>query len=92
MGKTNFEDCAYCNGGYDLVKCPQCDGKGKVTNPFTWEQFTCGMCSGRLYVEEYCDYCDGEGHTYDECTKCQYGSVGECPTCKGEGMIDCPDC
>ena len=90
--RVNVEDCDSCKNGSNLVDCPTCDGTGKVTNPITWQEFTCKACGGKTFVNETCDRCDGEGSTYDECENCTREGEGECPTCKGEIMIDCPDC
>ena len=91
--QLNYEDCGNCKGGYNYEECPKCNGLGQITNPITWEKFTCPVCDRDLIIKVDCEECKGEGGFFDECENCNFaGNVADCENCDGKGKIDCPDC
>ena len=101
-----FDECSSCSGsGKTETSCDTCDGKGFITNPFTWEKFKCAKCSGsgKKYIS--CEKCYGVGYSctgkndstctgrcyYIDCSKCTNGKIA-CPDCLGEKEHPCGTC
>jgi DnaJ-class molecular chaperone len=58
--------CTSCDSTGEIrVKCSNCNGRGKVLDPFR-ETTACFACYGKAYIRsEACKACDGLGHTLE---------------------------
>lgn len=66
---NRYESCAQCGGsgsaGAGSVTCPECQGKGQVTQTVGAMRFslTCPRCNGSGQARNVCPTCNGDGRT-----------------------------
>ena len=90
---THSETCKDCSGDGE-IECPTCGGKGRLKCKGYVGAGSGGGMSNAVYScqngRAKCDSCDGSGYKNGErCRKrCDKGWI-TCPTCKGDGEVNC---